>query len=58
LEVAQNADDAPPSSAAGCWMLEGQRRATEDDVRVATALNRLLRLPGAAVIDVSFAAEG
>jgi transposase len=58
LEVAQNADDAPPSSAAGCWLLEGQRLAKEDDVRVTTALNRLLRLPGASVIDVSFGAEG
>jgi hypothetical protein len=27
-------------------------------VRVTTAFNRLLRLPGAAVIDVSFAAQG
>jgi transposase len=54
----QNADDAPPPSAAGCWLLEGQRLAKEDDVRVTTALNRLLRLPGASVIDVSFGAEG
>jgi transposase len=38
--------------------VEGQRLAKEDDVRVTTAFNRLLRLPGAAVIDVSFGAEG
>jgi transposase len=50
--------DAPPSSAAGCWLLDGQRLAKEDNVRVTTALNRLLRLPGAAVIDVSFSAVG
>jgi transposase len=37
---------------------EAQRLAEEDDVRVTTAFNRLLRLPGAAVIDVSFGAEG
>jgi hypothetical protein len=33
-------------------------RAKEGDVRVTTAFNRLLRLPGAAVIDVSFGGEG
>jgi transposase len=38
--------------------VHGQRLAKEDDVRVTTAFNRLLRLPGAAVIDVSFGAEG
>jgi transposase len=38
--------------------VDGQRLAREDDVRVTTAFNRLLRLPGAAVIDVSFGAEG
>ena len=27
-------------------------------MRVSTAFNRLLRLPGASVVDVSFAAEG
>jgi transposase len=30
----------------------------EGDVRVTTAFKRLLRLPGASVIDVSFAIEG
>jgi hypothetical protein len=38
--------------------VEGQRLAKEDDVRVTTTFNRLLRLPGAAVSDVSFSAEG
>jgi transposase len=38
--------------------VEGQRLAKEDDVRVTTAFNRLLRLPGAAVSDVSFGVEG
>ncbi len=52
------AGDAPPSSAAGCWLLRTSGLRREDDVRVTTAFNRLLRLPGAAVIDVSFGAEG
>jgi hypothetical protein len=30
----------------------------EDDVRATTAFNRLLRLPGASVSDVSFGREG
>jgi len=44
----------------GCRLLgdEAQRLAEEDDVRVTTAFKRLLRLAGASVIDVSFAAEG
>jgi hypothetical protein len=37
--------------------VEGQRLAKEDDVRVTTAFNRLLRLPGASVIDVSFGGD-
>jgi transposase len=37
---------------------EAQRLAEEDDVRVTTAFKRLLRLPGASVIDVSFGDEG
>jgi transposase len=45
----------PRQQAAGC---QGQAAREEDDVRVTTAFNRLLRLPGAAVIDVSFAGEG
>jgi transposase len=36
----------------------GQRLAKEGDVRVTTALNRMLRVPGASVIDVSFSGEG
>jgi transposase len=38
--------------------VQGQAAREEDDVRVTTAFNRLLRLPGAAVIDVSFGGEG
>jgi transposase len=38
--------------------VQGQAACEEDDVRVTTAFNRLLRLPGAAVIDVSFSGEG
>jgi transposase len=38
--------------------VQGQAAREEDDVRVTTAFNRLLRLPGAAVIDVSFGTEG
>jgi transposase len=43
---------------AGCWLSEGQRLFKEGDVRVTTAFNRMLRLPGASVIGVSFAPEG
>jgi hypothetical protein len=39
-------------------MSEVQLPSKESDVRVTTALNRLLRLPGATVIDVSFGGEG
>jgi transposase len=45
----------PRRQAAGCSKDSGSQ---EDDVRVTTAFNRLLRLPGAAVIDVSFSLEG
>jgi transposase len=38
--------------------VDGQAAREGDDVRVTTAFNRLLRLPGAAVTDVSFGAEG
>jgi transposase len=38
--------------------VQGQAARGEDDVRVTTAFNRLLRLPGAAVIDVCFGGEG
>jgi transposase len=56
-EVAQNAADAPPPSeqAAGC---RDQRPLKEGDVRVTTAFKRLLRLPGASVVDVSFTSDG
>src|SRR4051812_43474416 len=43
---------------AGCGLLAGPRSCEEGDVRVTTAFKRLLRLPGASVIDVSFGAEG
>jgi transposase len=56
-EVAQNA--ATRRRPGGRLLaVEGQRLAKEDDVRVTTAFNRLLRLPGAAVIDVSFGPDG
>jgi transposase len=57
-EVAQNAIDAPPPSAqaAGCSKVSGSRRRAT--CASPPALKRLLRLPGASVIDVSFSAEG
>ena len=45
----------PGRKAAGC---REQRTCKEGDVRVTAAFNRLLRLPGASVIDVSFTGEG
>jgi len=39
-------------------VLEAQRLLEEDGVRVSTAFNRLLALPGARVIDVAFAPDG
>jgi len=42
---------------AGCWLLEGQQ-SKEDGVRVTTAFNRLLALPGARVTDVFFGVDG
>jgi transposase len=50
--------DAHPPCGAGCWLFEGQAAREEGDMRVTTAFNRLLRLPGASVIDVSFSVEG
>ena len=55
--VAQSASDTPPSSTAGCWLSRssgplGGRRACHDSIQPAP------RLPGAAVIDVSFSGEG
>jgi transposase len=43
---------------AGCWLFKGQAARKEGDVRVTTAFNRLLRLAGASVVDVSFGVEG
>ena len=50
--------DAPPPSAqaAGCLKVSGSRGGRRCASR--TAFNRLLRLPGASVIDVSFGARG
>jgi hypothetical protein len=45
-------------SAAGCWMSEVQLPTKEGDVRVTTAFNRMLVLPGASVQDVAFGGEG
>jgi len=39
-------------------VFEAQPPAEEDNVRVQTAFKRMLRLPGASVVDVSFGAEG
>jgi zinc-finger of transposase IS204/IS1001/IS1096/IS1165 len=57
-EVAQCASTRSRPRDAGCWLFEGQAAREEGDMRVSTAFNRLLRLPGASVIDVSFGAEG
>jgi transposase len=46
--------DAPPPVNAGCWLLEGQRLARRDSVRVTTAFSRLLRLSGVWVRKVRF----
>ena len=56
-EVAQIAATRrrPRRQAAGC---QSQAARREDDVRVTTAFNRLLGLPGASVIDVGFGGEG
>jgi transposase len=58
LEVAQNARGHAVVLDAGCWVLKLKRPVEEDDVRVQTALNRMLRLPGASVIDVCLGGEG
>jgi transposase len=50
--------DPPPPAAAGCWLFEGQLPTKEGDVRVTTAFNRMLALPGAWVTDVAFGVEG
>ena len=41
-----------------CWMFEVQLPAKEGNVRVTTAYNRMLGLPGAWIRDVAFGAEG
>jgi Helix-turn-helix domain of transposase family ISL3/Transposase len=46
--------DAPPPADAGCWLLEGQRLARRDGVRVTTAFSRLLNLRGVWVRQVHF----
>jgi hypothetical protein len=43
---------------AGCWLSTTSVLAKEDDVRATTAFNRMLRLPGASVIDIGFGGEG
>jgi hypothetical protein len=50
--------DAPPPSWCRLLAVHGQAARKEGDVRVTTAFNRLLRLPGASVTDVSFGVEG
>jgi len=50
--------DAQPPSWRRLLAVEGQAARKESDMRVTTAFNRLLRLPGASVIDVSFSSEG
>src|SRR5205807_1594475 len=46
--------DPPQLAQAGWWMFEVQPPTKEDDVRVTTAYNRMLELPGAWVRDVGF----
>ena len=50
-------DPPPPPSSAGCWMFEVKRPVKEGGVRVTTAYNRMLGLPGAWVRDVEFGAQ-
>jgi transposase len=50
--------DAQPPPGAGCWLFEGQRLVKVDGVRVSTAFNRLLGLPGASVRAVRFDPDG
>jgi transposase len=51
---------AGPAAAllAVCWLFEVKLPTKEGDVRVTTAFNRMLGLPGAWVRDVAFGAEG
>jgi transposase len=49
--------DAPPPVNAGCWLLEGQRLARRDSVRVTTAFSRLLCLTGVWVRKVRFESD-
>jgi transposase len=50
--------DAPSTLPASLLAVRSQRLAKEGDVRVTTAFNRILRLPGASVTGVSFEHEG
>jgi transposase len=50
--------DAQPPSWRRLLAVKGQAARKEGDMRVTTAFNRLLRLPGASVTDVSFGGEG
>ena len=56
MRGAQRHAAALDGQSAGCSKDSGS--AGKGDIRVTTAFNRLLRLPGAAVIDVSFGLEG
>jgi hypothetical protein len=50
----RNARRRAPPSWRRLLAVKGQAAPDEGDVRLTTAFNRLLRLPGASVIDVSF----
>jgi hypothetical protein len=50
--------DAQPPSWRRLLAVKGQAAREEGDMRVTTAFNRLLRLDGASVVDVSFGVEG
>lgn len=43
---------------AGCWLSKVSDLPKEDEVRATTAFKRLLRLPGASIIDIGFGREG
>ncbi len=53
LGCCDTATDALPSSAAG-WLLGNSRLANDDDGHVTTGFNRILGVPTASVVDVSF----
>ena len=56
-QVALPGRPAATASAAVCWLFQGQRQSRRGDVRVTTAFNRMLGLPGAWVRDVEFGAQ-